>query len=334
LLLLGFVAGLAVPVMLCGVLVLGVAVVALVRCGSSTFWLPGRRAAASVAVLGVAALIGGAAMTDTAATNAPRAAIGSSTPPASTTTATTTSTTAASTTASSATGPSASARSPSSASSRAATGRSSAPVTGPGSAAVALSRLPVKGRAPQSGYSRDQFGPAWSDDTAAPDGAQRLRYPQRRPAPGSASGDRASGHQRLPGAVRGVGRSLHRAPSVVHPRTGKRGSLPGASDGAAEMEHQIRIHGASSGCLSCWSVGEYRTSAWGYRSVGVGLVTQVLELTSAGPVVVPVIGSGFGVLVSPGEFVWFVPVAPVQCRRVVELGASARYPSDTGFGSC
>ncbi|MFI6112760.1 HNH endonuclease family protein [Kitasatospora sp. NPDC051164] len=31
-----------------------------------------------------------------------------------------------------------------------------------------LDRLPVKGRAPQTGYSRDQFGPAWSDDSTAP----------------------------------------------------------------------------------------------------------------------------------------------------------------------
>ncbi|MEU8759436.1 HNH endonuclease family protein [Streptomyces sp. NPDC048659] len=30
-----------------------------------------------------------------------------------------------------------------------------------------LDRLPVKGRAPQTGYSRDQFGPAWSDSGTA-----------------------------------------------------------------------------------------------------------------------------------------------------------------------
>ena len=33
----------------------------------------------------------------------------------------------------------------------------------PGSAAAALAALPVKGRAPKTGYSRAQFGPAWAD---------------------------------------------------------------------------------------------------------------------------------------------------------------------------
>lgn len=32
------------------------------------------------------------------------------------------------------------------------------------SALVLLSSLPIKGRAPNTGYSRDQFGPAWTDD--------------------------------------------------------------------------------------------------------------------------------------------------------------------------
>ncbi|MGW8567669.1 GmrSD restriction endonuclease domain-containing protein [Isoptericola sp. NPDC055881] len=32
-----------------------------------------------------------------------------------------------------------------------------------GTALVALDTLPVKGRAPKTGYSRDQFGPAWAD---------------------------------------------------------------------------------------------------------------------------------------------------------------------------
>jgi len=31
-----------------------------------------------------------------------------------------------------------------------------------------LDRLPVKGRAPQTGYSREEFGPAWSDNSTAP----------------------------------------------------------------------------------------------------------------------------------------------------------------------
>lgn len=33
----------------------------------------------------------------------------------------------------------------------------------PSPAAAALAKLPVKGRAPKTGYSRDQFGPAWAD---------------------------------------------------------------------------------------------------------------------------------------------------------------------------
>jgi len=32
-----------------------------------------------------------------------------------------------------------------------------------GTAAAALAKLPVKGRAPKTGYARTQFGPAWSD---------------------------------------------------------------------------------------------------------------------------------------------------------------------------
>lgn len=35
-----------------------------------------------------------------------------------------------------------------------------------GTATEALKQLPVKGRAPKTGYSREQFGPAWSDDVA------------------------------------------------------------------------------------------------------------------------------------------------------------------------
>ena len=33
----------------------------------------------------------------------------------------------------------------------------------PGEAATALAALPVKGRAPKTGYDRDEFGPAWKD---------------------------------------------------------------------------------------------------------------------------------------------------------------------------
>jgi Protein of unknown function (DUF1524) len=45
--------------------------------------------------------------------------------------------------------------------------RTPAPTTTPvataGGAAAALAALPVKGRAPKTGYTRDQFGPAWAD---------------------------------------------------------------------------------------------------------------------------------------------------------------------------
>ena len=33
-----------------------------------------------------------------------------------------------------------------------------------GNADMGLQALPVKGRAPKTGYSRDQFGQAWTDD--------------------------------------------------------------------------------------------------------------------------------------------------------------------------
>jgi Protein of unknown function (DUF1524) len=39
----------------------------------------------------------------------------------------------------------------------------SAPAPAPGGAAAALAKLAVKGRAPKTGYSRAQFGPAWAD---------------------------------------------------------------------------------------------------------------------------------------------------------------------------
>jgi Protein of unknown function (DUF1524) len=42
-------------------------------------------------------------------------------------------------------------------------GPSSSPVAARGSAAAALAGLAVKGRAPMTGYSRAQFGPAWQD---------------------------------------------------------------------------------------------------------------------------------------------------------------------------
>jgi hypothetical protein len=38
-----------------------------------------------------------------------------------------------------------------------------APAAGSGDAAAALAALPVKGRAPKTGYDREQFGPAWAD---------------------------------------------------------------------------------------------------------------------------------------------------------------------------
>ncbi|MCL6550402.1 MAG: HNH endonuclease family protein [Acidothermus cellulolyticus] len=71
--------------------------------------------------------------------------------------------------ASSAAGWSASATpSPSPSPSPAATESSSPPTTlpsnvPPGSAAALLATLPIKGRAPMTGYSREKFGPAWAD---------------------------------------------------------------------------------------------------------------------------------------------------------------------------
>lgn len=45
------------------------------------------------------------------------------------------------------------------------------PVTAaPGTAVQALQALTVKGRAPKTGYTRDQFGQAWSDDVDVPGG--------------------------------------------------------------------------------------------------------------------------------------------------------------------
>lgn len=44
------------------------------------------------------------------------------------------------------------------------------PAASAGTAAAALKALQVKGRAPKTGYSRDQFGQAWSDDVDVPGG--------------------------------------------------------------------------------------------------------------------------------------------------------------------
>ncbi|MFI5782260.1 HNH endonuclease family protein [Nocardia sp. NPDC051570] len=40
----------------------------------------------------------------------------------------------------------------------------------PATAEQMLAQLPIKGRAPMTGYSRDQFGQAWTDDNSAPGG--------------------------------------------------------------------------------------------------------------------------------------------------------------------
>lgn len=54
---------------------------------------------------------------------------------------------------------------------RAATAPSpSAPASTPSPALAVLATLPVKGRAPMTGYSRARFGPAWTDATSAPGG--------------------------------------------------------------------------------------------------------------------------------------------------------------------
>jgi hypothetical protein len=47
------------------------------------------------------------------------------------------------------------------------------PVANPDSANAALAKLatlPIKGRAPKTGYARDQFGQAWTDDVSVPGG--------------------------------------------------------------------------------------------------------------------------------------------------------------------
>ncbi|TSD98085.1 DUF1524 domain-containing protein [Skermania sp. ID1734] len=44
------------------------------------------------------------------------------------------------------------------------------PATSSTDAVSRLAALPIKGRAPKTGYSRDQFGQAWSDDVAVADG--------------------------------------------------------------------------------------------------------------------------------------------------------------------
>lgn len=46
--------------------------------------------------------------------------------------------------------------------------RAEAPAPSTSSAGAALDRLPVKGKAPATGYSRAQFGPEWTDATARP----------------------------------------------------------------------------------------------------------------------------------------------------------------------
>lgn len=39
-----------------------------------------------------------------------------------------------------------------------------------GSASAKLAALPIKGRAPKTGYERSLFGQPWSDDVTVPDG--------------------------------------------------------------------------------------------------------------------------------------------------------------------
>lgn len=50
------------------------------------------------------------------------------------------------------------------------TARPRTPTPPPTTALAGLANLPVKGRAPLTGYSRAQFGPAWTDDVAVADG--------------------------------------------------------------------------------------------------------------------------------------------------------------------
>ena len=69
----------------------------------------------------------------------------------------------------------------------AATGHSGVRNVGAGTAMGALNRLPVKGKAPMTGYARARFGRAWTDDADQgfdqPVGPQRMRHSQRCPRP-------------------------------------------------------------------------------------------------------------------------------------------------------
>jgi hypothetical protein len=109
-------------------------------------FIAGRRIGAVVAVVGLAGLVAGGA-------TAPRTAV---------TSATSTGAPAATTPAAPPTAPS----TPAPATAPAPSAVTAAPAAGTpagGTALAALAGVPVKGRAPQTGYSREQFGPAWSD---------------------------------------------------------------------------------------------------------------------------------------------------------------------------
>jgi hypothetical protein len=86
-------------------------------------------------------------------------AAGAATAPATSPTAASTATPAAS----SSSGAPSSASDPAPAAPSAASSSAAAASAGPDSALAALAAVPVKGRAPKTGYSRDQFGPAWAD---------------------------------------------------------------------------------------------------------------------------------------------------------------------------
>lgn len=87
---------------------------------------------------------------------------------------------------------------------------------GGGSAAGALGRLTVRQDGPIAGYDRvKQFGPAWTDNQAAPGGHNGCDT-RRRAAPRP---NRREGRRPLHRRVRHAGRPLHRAQHRLRPRS-------------------------------------------------------------------------------------------------------------------
>ena len=81
-----------------------------------------------------------------------------------------------------------------------------------GQAAEALGDLPVKGRAPMTGYSLDQFGPAWSDNSDP-----ALTHPWGHN--GCGTRDDALARQPMSNSLRRVTRPLHGTDDTVEARS-------------------------------------------------------------------------------------------------------------------